>query len=71
MKKETIEEVQNVAVAFWEPDGSSTSSFLHTQHQTTMRTDLNLNPQPLFLPIILIKEEKIDHELQKTEHTED
>nr|WP_232540756.1 YetF domain-containing protein [Lysinibacillus fusiformis] len=64
--------MQNVAVALWEPDGSSTSSFLHTQHQTTTPTNLNLNPQPFFLPIILIKEGKIDyHELQKTEQTED
>ncbi len=71
LRKEKIEEVQNVALALWEPDGSI-SSFLHTQLQTTTRTDLNLKPQPFFLPIILIKEGKIDyHELQKTKHTED
>lgn len=37
-----MEEVQNVALALWELD-ESISSFLHTQHQTTTRTDLNLN----------------------------
>ncbi|WEA41393.1 DUF421 domain-containing protein [Lysinibacillus fusiformis] len=71
LRKEKIEEVQNVALALWEPDGSI-SSFLHTQLQTTTRTDLNLKPQPFFLPIILSKEGKIDYrELQKTKHTED
>lgn len=58
--KGKIEEVQNVALALWEPD-ESISSFLHTQLQTTTRTDLNLKSQPFFLPIILIKEGKIDY----------
>lgn len=70
LRKEKIEEVQNVALALWEPDGSI-SSFLHTPYQTPTRADMNLQPEPFFLPIVLIKEGKIDyHELNKTKHSE-
>lgn len=70
LRKEKIEEVQNVALALWEPDGSI-SSFLHTPYQTPTRADMNLQPEPFFLPTVLIKEGKIDyHELSKTKHSE-
>jgi len=70
LRKEKIEEVQNVALALWEPDGSI-SSFLHTPYQTPTRADINVQSNPFFLPTVLIKEGKIDyHELSKTKHSE-
>lgn len=71
LRKEKIEEIQNVALALWEPDGSI-SCFLNTQYQAPTRADLKLQPEPFFLPKILIKEGKIDyHELDQTTITED
>lgn len=70
LRKEKIEEVQNVALALWEPDGSI-SSFLHTPYQTPTRADISVQSNPFFLPTVLIKEGKIDyHELNKTTLTE-
>lgn len=70
LRKEKIEEVQNVALALWEPDGSI-SSFLHTPYQTPTRADISVQSNPFFLPTVLIKEGKIDyHELSKTKHSE-
>ncbi|MGR7909956.1 DUF421 domain-containing protein [Lysinibacillus capsici] len=70
LRKEKIEEVQNVALALWEPDGSI-SSFLHTPYQTPIRADISVQSNPFFLPTVLIKEGKIDfHELNKTTLTE-
>lgn len=70
LRKEKIEEVQNVALALWEPDGSI-SSFLHTPYQTPTREDISVQSNPFFLPTVLIKEGKIDyHELNKTTLTE-
>ncbi|WP_155591049.1 DUF421 domain-containing protein [Lysinibacillus cavernae] len=71
LRKEKIEEVQHVALALWEPDGSI-SSFLQTQYQTPTRADLNVKSEPFFLPTVLIKEGKIDyHELNKTMFADD
>ncbi|MBL3730549.1 DUF421 domain-containing protein [Lysinibacillus sp. HST-98] len=65
-----MEEVQNVTLTLWEPDGSI-SSFLHTPYQTPTRADITLQPEPFFLPTVLIKEGKIDyHELSKIKHSE-
>ena len=70
LRKEKIEEVQNVALALWEPDGSI-SSFLHTPYQTPTRADISVQSNNFFLPTVLIKEGKIDyHELNKTTLTE-
>ncbi|WP_042474090.1 DUF421 domain-containing protein [Bacillus ndiopicus] len=71
LRKEKVEDIQKVALALWEPDGSI-SSFLYPQHQTPTRTDLKIVPESFFLPLILIKEGKIDcHELNKAKLTED
>lgn len=70
LRKEKIEEVQNVALALWEPD-RSISSFLHTPYQTPTRADISVQSNLFFLPTVLIKEGKIDyHELNKTTLTE-
>ncbi|MBK3495758.1 DUF421 domain-containing protein [Viridibacillus sp. YIM B01967] len=71
LRKEKIEDVQKVALALWEPDGTI-SSFLYPQYQTLTRADMKIVPEPFSLPSVLIKEGKIDyHELNKTKCNED
>lgn len=71
LRKEKIEDVQKIALALWEPDGSI-SSFLYPQQQPPTRADMNMVPEPFSLPFNLIKEGKIDYdELNKTKFTED
>ncbi|WP_042347552.1 DUF421 domain-containing protein [Bacillus massiliigorillae] len=71
LRKQKIEDVQKIALALWEPDGSI-SSFLYPQHETPTRADLKIVHKPFSLPSVLIKEGKIDYlELNKTKFTED
>ncbi|MET4562769.1 DUF421 domain-containing protein [Lysinibacillus parviboronicapiens] len=71
LRKEKVEDIQKIALALWEPDGSI-SSFIHPQHQTPTRADLKIVPKPFSLPSVLIQEGKIDyHELNKSKFTED
>ncbi|MFJ7737541.1 DUF421 domain-containing protein [Lysinibacillus sp. NPDC097287] len=61
LRKEQIEDVQRVALALWEPDGSI-SSFLYPQYQTLTQTDMNLAPTPFSFPTVIIKEGKVDYD---------
>ncbi|KOS71512.1 membrane protein [Lysinibacillus contaminans] len=61
LRKEQIEDVQKVALALWEPDGSI-SSFLYPLHQTLTQTDMKLAPTPFSFPSVIIKEGKIDYD---------
>lgn len=71
LRKEKVADIQKIALALWEPDGSI-SSFIHPQHQTPTRADLKIVPEPFSLPSVLIQEGKIDyHELNKSKFTED
>lgn len=71
LRKEKIEDVQKVACALWEPDGSI-SSFLYPQHQTPTRADMNIVPEAVPLPSVLIKEGKINYDvLNKTNHSKE
>ncbi|ATP41938.1 hypothetical protein CSE16_18985 [Solibacillus sp. R5-41] len=71
LRKEKVEDIQKIALALWEPDGSI-SSFLYPQHQTPTRADLNIVPEPFSLLSVLIKEGKIDyHELNKSKFSVD
>ncbi|MEK5332660.1 DUF421 domain-containing protein [Lysinibacillus sp. FSL W8-0992] len=70
LRKEKIEDIQKIALALWEPDGSI-SSFIYPQHQTPTRADLKVVPEPFSLPSILIQEGKIDYyELKKSKFSE-
>lgn len=60
LRKEKIEDIQMVALALWEPDGTI-SSFLYPQYQTITRVDMKLAPEAFSLPTVLIKEGKIDY----------
>ena len=61
LRKEKIEDVQKVALALWEPDGSI-SSFLYPQHQTLTQGNMKLAPEPFSFPVVIIKEGKIDYD---------
>ncbi len=68
LRKEKIEDVQKVALAQWEPDGTI-SFFLSPQQQALTAEDMQLVKKPFSLPRTIIKEGKIDlyelHQLGK------
>ncbi|KGR79901.1 DUF421 domain-containing protein [Ureibacillus sinduriensis] len=71
LRKEKVEDIQKIALALWEPDGSI-SSFLYPQHQTPTRADIKIASEPFSLPSVIIKEGRIDtYELNKYKFTED
>ncbi|MET1013029.1 MAG: YetF domain-containing protein [Paenisporosarcina sp.] len=59
MRKAQIEEVQKVALALWETNGTI-SFFLDPQYQPLTPSDMNLVSSPFDLPKTIIKEGKID-----------
>ncbi len=58
-RKEKIEEVDKIALALWETDGTI-SFFLASQHQPLTPKDMKLNQSPFSIPKVIIKEGKID-----------
>lgn len=64
-RKAKIEEIQKVALALWEPDGTI-SFFLSSQLEALTPQDMQLVKKPFNMPITIIKEGKIDfHELHR------
>jgi uncharacterized membrane protein YcaP (DUF421 family) len=59
VRKAKIEEVQKIALALWEPDGTI-SFFLFPQLQALTPQDMKLTKKPFSLPIAIIKEGKIN-----------
>jgi uncharacterized membrane protein YcaP (DUF421 family) len=59
LRKEKIEDVQKVALALWEPDGTI-SFFLNPEHQALTPADMKLVAKPFAFPRTIIKEGKID-----------
>lgn len=59
MRKAQIEEVQKIALALWEPDGTI-SFFLVPQFQPVTPANLQLITSPFDLPTTIIKEGQID-----------
>ncbi|MBB6444015.1 DUF421 domain-containing protein [Bacillus benzoevorans] len=59
LRKKQITDVQQVALALWEPDGSI-SLFLKPQHQTVTQTDIALPVKSFDLPRTIVKEGKLD-----------
>lgn len=68
LRKEKIEDVQKVALAQWEPDGTI-SFFLSPQQQTLTAEDIQLVKKPFSFQRTIIKEGKVDlyelHQLGK------
>jgi uncharacterized membrane protein YcaP (DUF421 family) len=61
LRKEKIEDIQKVALALWEPDGTI-SFFLQPQHQALTPADMQLVTKPFAFPRTIIKEGKIDYD---------
>ncbi|MGX1983904.1 uncharacterized membrane protein YcaP (DUF421 family) [Thermolongibacillus altinsuensis] len=59
LRKEKIEDVQKIALALWEPDGTI-SFFLNPQHQALTPADMQLAAKPFAFPRTIIKEGKIN-----------
>ena len=59
LRKEKIEDIQKVALALWEPDGTI-SFFLSPQHQALTPQDMQLVTNPFSYPTIVVKEGKVD-----------
>lgn len=64
LRKENIEDVQKVALALWEPDGTI-SFFLSPQHQALTPTDMQLIMNPFSFPTVVVKEGRVDQESLK------
>lgn len=71
LRKDKVEDVQNVVQAFWEPDGTI-SIFLYPDYQTITKSDMEITTKPFSMPTTIIKEGKIDYrELSKLKIDED
>ncbi|MBO0994613.1 DUF421 domain-containing protein [Bacillus sp. SD088] len=58
-RKDKIDDIQKVALALWEPDGTI-SFFLEQNYQTVTKTDLQIKSDKFSLPRTIIKEGTID-----------
>jgi uncharacterized membrane protein YcaP (DUF421 family) len=71
LRKKQIYDIQQVALALWESDGTI-SFFLESQYQTLTPKDMKLITKSFSLPITIIKDGKIDfEELKLTGKDED
>lgn len=61
LRMKNIEDIQKVALAFWEP-GGSISTFLKSEHQPLTPSSIQTPLQPFYYPKTLIKERKIIYE---------
>jgi uncharacterized membrane protein YcaP (DUF421 family) len=59
LRKEKVNDIQKVALALWESNGSITA-FLHPQFDAVTQNDLNITPKPFDLPQVIIKEGRIN-----------
>ncbi|MDN4634618.1 DUF421 domain-containing protein [Sphingomonas sp. PsM26] len=71
LRKKQIHDIQQVALALWESDGTI-SFFLESQYQTLTPKDMKLMTKSFSLPITIIKDGKVDfEELKQTGKEED
>lgn len=61
LRKKQIHDIQQVVLALWESDGTI-SFFLESQYQTLTPKDMKLMTKSFSLPIIIIKDGKVDFE---------
>lgn len=59
-RKVSIEEIDQVALAIWEPDGTI-SFFMSPQFQPLTPSDMNMVKSPFFLPLTVIKNGKVEY----------
>ncbi|WP_252502489.1 DUF421 domain-containing protein [Sporosarcina sp. Marseille-Q4943] len=65
LRKDKIEDIQKVALALWEPDGTI-SFFLSPHHQALTPQVMQLVTNPFSFPTIVVKEGRIDLESLKS-----
>ena len=71
LRKKQIHDIQQVALALWESDGTI-SFFLESQYQAITPKDMKLTTKPFSFPITIIKDGKIDfEELKQTDKDEE
>ncbi|KZE38768.1 hypothetical protein AV656_07650 [Bhargavaea cecembensis] len=58
-RKSKIEDLQRLSLALWEPDGTI-SFFESPQYQGPTRSDFDMVPGPFDLPMVVVREGKID-----------
>jgi uncharacterized membrane protein YcaP (DUF421 family) len=58
-RKSKIEDLQKLSLALWEPDGTI-SFFESPQYQGPTRSDFDMAPEPFDLPVVVVREGKID-----------
>lgn len=64
LRKEKIDDIQKVALALWEPDGTI-SFFLSPQHLALTPKDMQLVANPFSFPTVVVKEGRVDKESLK------
>lgn len=64
LRKEKIEDIQKVALALWEPDGTI-SFFLSPQYQALTPTDMQLITNPFSFPTVVVKEGRVEQDSLK------
>jgi uncharacterized membrane protein YcaP (DUF421 family) len=64
LRKENIEDIEKVALALWEPDGTI-SLFLSPQYQALTPADMELVTNPFSFPTVVVKEGRVDQESLK------
>jgi uncharacterized membrane protein YcaP (DUF421 family) len=60
LRKYQVTDIQHVALALWEPDGTI-SVFKKPQHQTVTRADMKLPLKSFVFPRTVVKEGKLDY----------
>lgn len=58
-RKAKIEDLETLALALWEPDGTI-SFFESPQYQGPTRSDFNMTPEPFDLPVVVVREGRVD-----------
>ncbi|MEW9699356.1 DUF421 domain-containing protein [Paenibacillus sp. SI8] len=62
LRKQQVENIQNVALALWEP-GGTISLFIEPQHQPVTASDMNISTSPFTLVRPIIMDGTVDHRL--------
>lgn len=58
-RKENIDDLKKISLAFWEPDGTI-SFFISPNYQAVTRNDLNIVTEPFDFPEIVVREGNIE-----------
>ena len=69
IRLQKVDNIKKIAIALWEP-GGNISIFLDSAYQTLTPNDMQIPRSPFLLPVVIIREGKIDlkalHEINRT-----